>query len=280
MDEHGAPVQVMEKIGVPAMVKTATKAGISNYDSNIGNFGLSLSLGAGEVRMLDLANAYATLASNGIYRQPVSILKVETADGQVLQDAPPSLSEEQIDPRYAYLITHILSDNIARQQLFGPGNLLEIGRPAAVKTGTTDENRDAWTVGYTPELVTAVWVGNFDNDPMRGVMGATGATPIWHHYMKRVLNGTPATQFTKPSGMVEKAITKTGQLSCSSATTYRVEVFVKGTEPKDCFPYRMAEDERPRRGVAGEQIWREVRNGRQIIIRHNGNGHTSWRYAD
>lgn len=276
-------VQVMEKIGVPAMVTTATKAGIPNYDNNQGNFGLSLSLGAGEVRMIDLAAAYSTLANNGIYRQPVSILKVETADGQLLQEYQPEPAENQIDPRYSYLITNILSDNKARQRLFGPGNQLELNnRPAAVKTGTTDDNRDAWTVGYTPDLVTAVWVGNFDNVPMNGVMGATGATPIWHYYMERALAGTPISNFSRPNGLVEKPITKSGQLSCSSATTYRMELFVEGTEPQGpCFPFVIPDGEyEPRRAVAGEQIWREERNGREVRIRNNGNGRTSWEFVD
>ena len=276
-------VQVMEKIGVPAMITTATKAGIPNYDGNQGNYGLSLSLGAGEVRMLDLATAYATLANNGKYQQPVSILKVETADGQVLYEYKPTLGDNQIDPRYTYLVTSILSDNAARQRLFGSGNLLELAnRPAAVKTGTTDDNRDAWTVGYTPNLVTAVWVGNFDNSPMHGVMGATGATPIWHYYMERALAGSPATAFSRPAGLVEKPITRSGQLSCSSATTYRVELFVEGTEPKGpCYPFAIPDGEfEPRRGVAGEQIWRESRNGREVRIRNEGNGRFSWEFDD
>jgi membrane peptidoglycan carboxypeptidase len=233
--------------------------------------------------MIDLAAAYATLANNGVYQLPISILKVTTADGRVLQDNQATPGENHVDPRYSYLVTNILSDNRARQQLFGPGNLLELGnRPAAVKTGTTDDNRDAWTVGYTPQLVTAVWVGNFNNSPMHGVMGATGATPIWHYYMERVLANMPVAQFNRPAGLVEKPITKSGQLSCSSATTFRVELFVAGTEPQGpCYPFRVPEGElEPRRGVAGEQIWREVRNGRQIQIRHQNNGRTTWEYVN
>ncbi len=276
-------VQVMEKIGVPAMITTATKAGIPNYDNNRGNYGLSLSLGAGEVRMIDLAAAYATLANNGVYREPVAILKVETADGKILYQYQPGPGQNQIDPRYSYLVTNILSDNKARERLFGPNNLLELThRPAAVKTGTTDDNRDAWTVGFTPDVVTAVWVGNFDNTPMQGVMGATGATPIWHYYMERVLKNTPVSNFTRPDGLIEKPITKSGHLSCSSVTTYRLELFVKGTEPQGpCYPFIIPDGEiEPRRGVAGEQIWRQERNGRSIRIQYQGNGHTIWKYID
>ena len=117
---------------------------------------------------------------------------------------------------------------------------------------------------------------------MHGVMGATGATPIWHYYMERALAGSPATAFSRPAGLVEKPITRSRQLSYSSATTYRVELFVEGTEPKGpCYPFAIPDGEfEPRRGVAGEQIWRESRNGREVRIRNEGNGRFSWEFDD
>lgn len=279
-------VQVMERIGLSSMISTTEKAGIATYaNNNNGQYGLSLSLGAGEVRMLDLANAYATIANKGVRQEPVAVLRVETADGRVLYDWEKPKGEKQFDQRYTYLITDILSDNAARSRLFGPNNQLELAsgnRPAAVKTGTTDDNRDAWTVGYTPSIVTAVWVGNFDNTPMNGVMGATGATPIWHYYMSRVLDGTPIERFEKPEGLVEVPITSSGQPACSRAGAYRVEIFVKGTEPDGgCWPFRTPGGEyTPPTRVAGEQILRQQLNGRPIEIQHLGNGRIQWRFSD
>jgi membrane carboxypeptidase/penicillin-binding protein PbpC len=115
--------------------------------------------------------------------------------------------------------------------LFGAHNKLEIGRPAAVKTGTTDNNKDAWTTGYTPSLSTVVWVGNFDNQAMNGIQGSTGATPIWNGYMKRALDGSPVEQFKQPANIVSVAIdTISGMLPGPYSKT-RSEIFVKGTEP-------------------------------------------------
>jgi 1A family penicillin-binding protein len=230
-------VEVMQKIGVPALIDTATKAGITTY-TDPSQYGLSLSLGAGEVKMLDLADAYATLATGGTHRNPVAILKVETADGKVLQQYTPSTGTQVFNPAAVYQITNILSDNIARQRLFGPNNLLQLpnNRPAAVKTGTTNDNKDAWTAGYTPSLVTVVWVGNFDNTPMNGIEGATGATPIWHYFMDRALQGSPIEHFIQPSGLMSLPITSTGQYSCGG-DFYRNEFFLPGTElTKNCAP--------------------------------------------
>lgn len=278
-------VQVMERIGLSSMISTAEKAGIPTY-ANRGSdqYGLSLSLGAGEVRMLDLATAYATLANAGVRQEPVSVLRVETADGRVLYDWEKTEGQKQFDEAHTYLITDILSDNAARSRLFGQNNMLELdggNRPAAVKTGTTDDNRDAWTVGYTPNLVTAVWVGNFNNEPMNGVMGATGATPIWHHFMERVLADAEVEQFSRPENIVEVPITSSGELACSRSNAYRVEKFVKGTEPKGgCWPFSTPSGERsPSTRVAGEQIFRREINGREIRIEDLGGGRVRWEFV-
>jgi 1A family penicillin-binding protein len=225
-------LQVMQKVGVPALLETAKKVGITTYKSP-DNYGLSLALGAGEVEPLELASAYATLATGGIQRDPVSILKIEDANGKVLQQYTDKSSQQVFSPQAVFQITNILSDNLARQRLFGAHNLLELpGRPAAVKTGTTNDNRDAWTAGYTPSLVTVVWVGNFNNDPMNGIQGSTGATPIWHYFMTRALANSPVETFSQPTtGLVAKPITAAGSLSCSQNTTVRTELFLTGTEP-------------------------------------------------
>lgn len=231
-------LQVMQKVGVPKLLETAKKVGITTYRS-ADHYGISLALGAGEVKPLELANAYAMLATGGIHRNPVSILKVEDANGNILQQYTPTDGQPVFSPQATYQITSILSDNQARQRLFGANNLLELpnNRPAAVKTGTTNDNRDAWTAGFTPSLVTVVWVGNFNNDAMNGIQGSTGATPIWHYFMDRALRDTPIEQFNQPEGLISKPITANGQLACNPASAFRTEFFLPGTEPKEpCQP--------------------------------------------
>ncbi len=260
-------VQVMERIGLASMIATSSLAGIPTYADDPSRYGLALSLGGGEVRMIDLAAAYNMLANNGSTVPPTGILKITTASGQIIEEFKQPLVDQKFDAKQVYQITNILSDNQARQKLFGPGNMLQLNRPAAVKTGTTDSNKDAWTVGYTPNLLTAVWVGNFDGQPMNGVMGSTGATPIWHHFMSKILADMPIENFVRPSGLVDKPITATGQLSCSPATTVRTEIFVEGTEPKaSCLPFTLPSGEdTPPSQVAGQQIWRYYNNFNQQL---------------
>src|SRR6185503_7021769 len=137
-----------------------------------------------------------------------------------------------LDARVAYLITDILSDNTARLATFGPNSILQIGRPAAVKTGTTTDYRDNWTVGYTPELVVGVWVGNADNSPMVNISGFQGAGPIWHDFLRAALTGKPESRFTEPPGLVRADVCA---LSGLRPTDYcplkRSELFIDGTQP-------------------------------------------------
>jgi membrane carboxypeptidase/penicillin-binding protein PbpC len=139
-----------------------------------------------------------------------------------------------IDPRVAFLITDILSDNEARIPSFGPASPLKIGRPAAAKTGTTTDFRDNWTVGYTPNLVVGVWVGNADNSRMIEVSGITGAGPIWHEFMRRVLVGQPELEFPVPTGLERAKVCATsGLLPTEDCPKTRWEWFIVGTVPTD-----------------------------------------------
>jgi penicillin-binding protein 1C len=229
-------VKTLEHLGVDALIGLANRLGIPweqetggrNQEAGITGqpeltpasrpltprYGLALTLGGGEVRLLDLTAAYATFANGGIQVSPFAISRIETLDGQLISDCRLPIAEcanpksaidnsQSVDPRVAYLITDILSDDEARRPAFGIGSALEIGRPAAVKTGTTTDWRDNWTVGYTPDLVVGVWTGNADNTPMRGVSGVTGAAPIWHDFMSSVLRGTPSHGFDRPEGLVQ-----------------------------------------------------------------------------
>jgi membrane peptidoglycan carboxypeptidase len=162
----------------------------------------------------------------------VAVRRVEDAEGRVLWSATPGVGEQVVDERVAYLLTDILSDDAARSPSFGQGSALKLSRPAAVKTGTTTDFRDNWTVGYTPELVAGVWVGNADNEPMRDVSGISGAAPIWHDFVESALKGRPIRGFERPEGLVEVEVCALSGLLPEPDCPHRVkELFVEGTEP-------------------------------------------------
>jgi membrane carboxypeptidase/penicillin-binding protein PbpC len=157
---------------------------------------------------------------------------VTTASGDALYNVQPQLGEAVLDPRVAYLISDVLSDNGARAPAFGEFSVLRLTRPAAVKTGTTTDWRDNWTVGYTPDLVVGVWVGNADNQPMERVSGVAGAGPIWHDFMETALKNTPARDFERPEGLVDLDVCATsGLLPTAYCPFTKRETFIAGTEP-------------------------------------------------
>ena len=206
-------VKVLQYAGIPDTIKTAHDLGITTL-SHPASYGLSLVLGGGEVRPIDMATVYATFANAGTRIEPRSILKVTSRDDKDISKLDHRKSEPVLDPRVAYMITHIISDNASRAPEFPANSPLKLNRPAAAKTGTTNDFRDNWTVGYTPQLATAVWVGNNDHTAMNNVDGITGAAPIWHDYMEGALAGTPATEFAVPSGItMAKVCTADGGLA-------------------------------------------------------------------
>jgi membrane carboxypeptidase/penicillin-binding protein PbpC len=129
-------------------------------------------------------------------------------------------------------MNNILSDNAARWPAFGSPNVLELDRPAAVKTGTTNDFRDNWTIGYTPQVVVGVWVGNTDNTEMKNVSGVAGAAPVWHDVMTMFLKDKPVEQFVRPDGLVERAVDSVSGLLPTKYSTSIKELFIPGTEPK------------------------------------------------
>lgn len=199
-------------------------------------FGLSLVLGGGEVRPIDMASVYGTFANQGNSVPPRAITKVTDRFGDDITKPAAATSHRVVDPRYAYMITNILSDNQARKEEFGLNSPLVLSRPAAAKTGTTNDFRDNWTVGYTPDLVTAVWAGNNDHTPMNNVDGVTGAAPIWHDYMEAALAGSPIHDFQVPAGIVTVRVCPTdgGLVSDKDPNGY-TEVFLAEAKPtKPC----------------------------------------------
>ena len=224
-------VKVLDTVGVEAMTGLARRLGITTFDDP-DRIGLSVTLGGGEVRLLEETAAFAAFANGGHAIQPMSVLRVEDTEGHVLWSKDPGAGEQVLDERVAYLISDILSDNIARIPSFGESSPLKLSRPAAVKTGTTTDFRDNWTVGYTPDLVVGVWTGNADNEPMRDISGVSGAAPIWHDFMEAALKGTPVHDFARPDGLVEVEVcTLTGQLPGDDCPLRVTELFLAGTEP-------------------------------------------------
>jgi len=218
--EHG-PVTIRKalagSLNIPA-VKTIYLAGIDNvlnlaadfgYTtlSDRSRFGLSLVLGGGEVKLIEHANAYSVFAREGLINPIAAILKIEDKNGKVIEEFKKPEEKRVLDPKVARMVNGILSDNSARAYIFGENNWLTLGsRPIAAKTGTTNDYHDAWTMGYTPSIVTGVWVGNSDNTAMkRGADGSVVAAPIWHDFMQKVLGDTPVEEFRTPE------IVKTGK---------------------------------------------------------------------
>ncbi len=192
-------VKTLYLTGVDRVVALAKKLGYTTLNDK-DRFGLSLVLGGGEVKLLEHVSAYGAFAREGIIHQPTFILKVEDRNGNILEEYKDEQSRV-FDANIAREINFVLSDNNERSFIFGPSNFLTLGnRPVAAKSGTTNNNRDAWTVGYTPSLVTGVWVGNNDNSEMKaGADGSVVAAPIWNEYMRSVLGNTNIESFNAPT---------------------------------------------------------------------------------
>ncbi len=182
--------------GLPDSLKTAEDMGINTL-GDINQYGLTLVIGGGEVSLLDITGAYSGFANNGIRNPYTGILKVEDINGNVLEEYSPK-PQEVLPKNTALMISSILDDNKARTPTFGANSVLQIpNKDIAVKTGTTNDNKDAWTIGYTPSIVVGVWAGNNDNKPMKKG-GAAVAGPIWNKFMNQALQVLPDEKFEKP----------------------------------------------------------------------------------
>ena len=230
-------IRTIEFVGVEAFVELAHRMGITTLNDPQ-QYGLPLALGAGEVRLLDLTNVYSTIRNAGRERAPIAILKVTNARGAVLESAE-SVPGRQVlgenGEQIAYLLNNMLSDNQARQYMFGPNNIMELpdDRPAAVKTGTSNDFRDSWAVGFTPDITIGVWVGNSDSTPMQEIAGSNGAGLIWRDLMLSYHAGRPISMFQKPEKITELTIcAETGALATPDCPSPMHEYFVAGTEPK------------------------------------------------
>jgi len=226
-------VKVLQHVGIDALVQTARDLGITTLDDS-DRWGLALTLGGGEVSLLQLTQAYAAFANSGNSVAARAILRVEDAQGRVLASWDVPEPAQAVSPQVAFLITDVLSDNAARAFVFGENSPLRLSRPAAAKTGTTTDWRDNWTVGYTPNLAVGVWTGNADNSPMRDVSGITGAAPVWHDAMESILRGLPEEIIAPPGGVVQVEIcADSGLLPNPDCPHRRLEWFIQGKEPTE-----------------------------------------------
>ncbi len=219
-------VRVMQKVGIDGSVQAAKDLGITTLDED-NNYGLALALGAAEVPLVEMTNAYAGFANAGEQYDYASIESIKDKYDDSIFTADKK-SHKAISEQGAYLISDILADNTTRSRIFG-SSLTVYGsdyqvKTAAVKTGTTDENRDAWTIGYTPDIAVGVWVGNNDNAPMyNGGSGMAG--PIWREMMSAAI-GTKSPKFVQPSGITKATVcTEVGTLT---------DVFLSNNVPKEC----------------------------------------------
>jgi len=234
-------VKMLKVNGVPAMIATASAMGITTF-TEPEKYGLSLTLGGGEVAMLEMVEAYGVFANSGYKISLHPILKVTDSHEKIIDSYnPPSspiFGQKVLPDGVAFIISDILADNNARSMEFGTNSSLRIPDQAvSVKTGTTNDFRDNWTIGYTPDFVVAVWVGNNDNTPMNSIAsGITGAAPIWHDIMTYLLKDNVPHPITRPPGIIQKKICSLSGLlpppeGAPSSCDTRFEYFIEGTEP-------------------------------------------------
>ena len=236
------PVQLLRDIGVPTMIATARTMGIESLDQGSNYYGLAVTLGGGEVKLLEMAQTYATFANMGERPRLTSILRITDSRGNVVYDVqqerlPPL---KAIDPRIAFVISDILDDDAARIPAMGRNNALELPFPAAAKTGTTNDFRDNWTMGYTPGVVVGVWLGNADGHPMQDSSGLQTAAPVWNRIMNNIhadpemmknlmVDGRlPATDFIPPPGIEARLVCLPQGTGGSQCTATRQDWFLSG----------------------------------------------------
>jgi 1A family penicillin-binding protein len=224
-------VLTLQVVGIEKVIALANRLGIHSLDLPR-NYDLSLALGGGQMSLLELSRAFAALANDGKYMDSKYIMEIRDADGNLLYVPEIPSAIQIIDPRVAWLISNILSDDSSRQIGFGINSVLKIDRIAAVKTGTTTNFHDNWTIGYTPDLLVGVWVGNSNYQAMHNVTGLTGAAPIWHEAMRSILQGRPDKDFIQPNGLIRFEVCDlSGLIPTAACLNTKTEWFIAGTQP-------------------------------------------------
>ncbi len=241
--ENIPAVKMLAMVGIRDFLQKASDMGITTFaptQENLNRFGLAVTLGGGETTLLDLTSAFSVFAGSGQKKETASISEITDFKGKKIYKQVRVREKQVLSPEVSFLISHILSDNNARFDVFGPNSYLNIpGKTVAVKTGTTDDKRDNWAVGYTKSITVGVWVGNNDNSPMNPKIasGATGASPIFYRLMRELLKNHDDGIINKPDKV--KALNIDSYLGGLPKDGYptRSEYFVEGTEPKDISPY-------------------------------------------
>ncbi len=248
-------VKTLQFVGIYDDPNTPNKEGLIGMAQKMGitsltrtDYGLALTLGGGEVSLLEMTGAYAVFANAGSRVPPVAILKITDNAGNLIYEYTPPIGEPVLQPEHAYLISSILSDYEARRPMFGASPVINLGfnNRVAAKTGTTNDFRDNWTMGYSPDLAVGVWIGNADYTPMQNTTGLTGAAPIWANFMTQaipLLTGGEPSPFKRPAGIVDRVV-------CS----------ISGTEPSQWCPEQrneiFATNQLPL--PASEDLWKEA----------------------
>ena len=230
-------VKSLAMVGLDHFLNLAYQMGLDTLEptsENMKRFGLAVTLGGAEVHMIDMAEAYSSLANGGYKVEPVAILKVEDSNGNILFEHHHTEGSQIIDPGEAYLINHILSDNNARLLAFGANSLLNTGRPIAVKTGTTNNMKDNWTIGWSQDVLVATWVGNNDGTPMSYVAsGITGASPIWRRIILAALDeGYTAPAWEMPANVEEVEVDAISGYYKHDDFPTKIDYAIRGTVPQ------------------------------------------------
>jgi 1A family penicillin-binding protein len=270
-------VKMLKLNGIEAMIATASAMGITTF-TDPEKYGLSLTLGGGEVTMLEMAQAYGVFANDGYKINLHPILKITDNQGKTLEKYnPPSspiFGKKVLPEGVSFIISDILADNNARTLEFGPNSSLYIPKQAvSVKTGTTNDFRDNWTVGYTPDYVVASWVGNDDNTPMSNIVsGITGAAPIWNDIMSYLLANKIPHPISRPPGVIQKKICSlSGLIPPADGTPNRCETrfeyFISGTEPNKIDPgMQSVKIDKATQDLAAPNQTDNIENKDQIIV--------------
>ena len=237
-------VKMLAEVGVKNMLQQAYDMGLSTLEpttENLSKYGFAVTLGGAGVKMIDLASAYSAFANGGTKVEAVGILKVEDNSGRVLEEFSPTTGEKVMSSQESFLISNILSDNSARTLTFGAVNSLIISNyQVAVKTGTTNDKKDNWTIGWTPNLLAAVWVGNNDNSPMGAVAsGVSGAAPIWRQIMLYTLPKRDKQDFPIPDKIVNISVDKVSGYGVHDNFLSKTEYFIDGTQTNTSDPIHL-----------------------------------------
>ncbi len=221
-------VEAMQMAGVDPVIKQTRELGITTIKDDI-NYGLPLALGTTDAKLTEMTNGYATFANQGNKNDITTYTSIKDKNNKVIYKYTPK-NKRVISDETSYIMSSMMSDNAARAGTFGSS--LTIDRPAAVKTGTTENYRDAWTIGYTPRIAVGVWIGNNNGALMSSVAGSSGAAPIWRSIMQNVTAGTPYEQFTQPSSvLVRDFCAANGGVSSKAGINTVKEYFRPGTVP-------------------------------------------------